>query len=55
MTADKVWGVLRTILAAGGGYVAAKGWLPIETYNEILCAVGVIFVAVWSVASKKAA
>ena len=53
MNGDQVWGIIRTILAAGGGYVVAKGYIDNETLAAILGGLGTIFVAVWSVWSKR--
>lgn len=53
MTGAEIWGVIRTILAAFAGWVAAKGWIDAETYNTIIGAIGTIFVAIWSVWAKK--
>ncbi len=55
MNADQVWGVIRTILAAIGGWVAAKGYVDDATIQAVLGAVGTIFIAVWSVVAKKPA
>lgn len=55
MDADKIWGVVRTVLAALGGAWAAKKGIDAETFQAILGAVGVLFVAGWSIFSKKAA
>ena len=52
MTGDQVWGIVRTILAAIGGWVVAKGYVSNELLTAILGGVGTIFVAVWSVFSK---
>ena len=53
MTADQVWGIIRTILAAGGGYIVAKGWVDNATLQSVLGALGTLFVAGWSVWSKR--
>lgn len=52
MTGEQVWGVIRTILAAGTGWVATQGWVDGETYTALIGALGTIFVAVWSIVSK---
>lgn len=54
MTAEQFWGILRTILAALGGWIAAKGWVDDATVQAVIGALGTIFVAVWSVVAKKA-
>lgn len=53
MTAEQIWGIARTILAAGGGYLVAKGYLSNEVLAQILGALGTLFVAGWSVWSKR--
>ena len=53
MSKDMVWGVVRAILAAGGGYVVGTGVIDNGTMNDILGAVGVLFAAGWSIWSKK--
>mgnify|MGYP000169684687 CR=1 FL=1 len=55
MAKDMVWGVARAVLAAGGGYIAGKGIMDQSTVNEVIGALGVLFAAGWSVASKKKA
>lgn len=55
MTGEQLWGILRTILAAGGGVAVGKGWIDNETLTALLGGLGTIFVAVWSFKSKKAA
>jgi hypothetical protein len=55
MTAEQIWGIVRTILAAIGGWAVAKGYIDNETLMAILGALGTIFVAVWSVLSKRGA
>ena len=54
MTGEQVWGIVRTILAFGGGWVVSKGYVTNEVVTSVLGGVGTIFVAVWSVFSKKA-
>lgn len=53
LKADQVWGIVRTVLAAGGGYVVAKGWLDAAALESIIGALGVLFVTGWSVWSKR--
>lgn len=53
MTGEQVWGVIRTILAAVAGWAVAKGYVSDELVTAVLGGVGTIFVAVWSVFSKK--
>lgn len=53
MNAEQIWGIVRTILAAAGGYVVAKGWIDNATLQAVLGALGTLFVAGWSVWSKR--
>lgn len=53
MTAEQIWGIVRTILAAAGGYIVAKGWVDNATIQSVIGALGTIFIAVWSVWAKK--
>lgn len=48
MGTDQLTGLLRAVLAAAAGYVAAKGWIPLDYANEIAGAVLTVAVAVWS-------
>lgn len=54
MSKEMVWGVVRAILAAGGGYIVGTGVVDNATMNDIIGAVGVIFAAGWSIWAKKA-
>lgn len=53
MNKDKAFGVVRTIAAAGFGYLAGKGLIDGATVDALAVAVATILVAVWSVVSKK--
>lgn len=55
MNKDMAWGVVRALLAAGGGYFVAKGMVDAGTLETVLGAVGVLFTAGWSIWAKKAA
>jgi hypothetical protein len=55
MTGEQVWGVVRTILAAIGGWAVTKGYVSTDLLTAILGGAGTIFVAVWSVIAKKPA
>lgn len=48
-------GVLRTILAAGFGFLASKGYFDAETGIALSGAVGTILVAAWSIWQKRSA
>lgn len=54
MTAEQLWGIIRTILAAGAGWAAGQGYVDNETAMAIIGGLGTIFVAGWSFWSKKA-
>ena len=54
ITGEQVWGVVRTILAMAGGVAVGKGWITDQMLTAILGGLGTIFVAAWSVKSKKA-
>lgn len=53
MTKNELLGVTRTILAAVGGFAAARGWVDSETAIALAGAVATIIVAIWSVKSKR--
>jgi len=53
MNKDQIFGIVRTIAAAGFGYLAGKGYLDGTTVEALAGAVATIGVAVWSVLSKK--
>tara|TARA_B110000014_G_C19834369_1_gene432675 strand:+ start:219 stop:377 length:159 start_codon:yes stop_codon:yes gene_type:complete len=48
----KILGILRHVLTFGGGYIAAKGWLPEEAMPEVIGAVMTVIGTVWSVKDK---
>ena len=53
ITAQEIWGVIRTILAAIAGWAAGQGYVDNETAMAIIGALGTIFIAVWSIKSKR--
>lgn len=53
MTGEQIWGVVRTILAAVGGYFTAKGVVDGAFVDAVLGGLGTIFVASWSIFAKK--
>jgi O-antigen/teichoic acid export membrane protein len=55
MSKDKLFGIVRTIAAAGFGFLAGKGYLDGATAEALAGAVATIGVAIWSVVSKKSA
>ena len=52
MTSEQIWGIMRTVLAAGAGYLSAKGVIDAGVAETIIGALGTLFVAGWSVWSK---
>lgn len=52
MTKDQFFGIVRTIAAAGFGYLAGRGLIDGATAEALAGAVATIGVAVWSVVSK---
>ncbi len=53
MSGEQIWGIVRTVLAAGGGWAVAKGYVSNELLTAVLGGVGTIFVAAWSFWAKK--
>ena len=53
MNTEQIAGILRTILAALGGYVVAKGVVDAATYTALSGAAVTIVVALWSYRSNK--
>lgn len=55
MDKAQVFGIVRTLAAAGFGYIAGRGLIDGATAEALAGAVATIGVAVWSVISKKPA
>ena len=55
MDKSQVFGIVRTLAAAGFGYIAGQGMIDGATAEALAGAVATIGVAVWSVVSKKPA
>lgn len=53
MSSEQIGGVLRTILAAGGGYLVSRGWLDNATMMSIVGAIVTLVTAGWSVWAKR--
>lgn len=53
MNAEQIGGILRTILAAGGGYLVSRGWLDNATMMAIVGALVTLATAGWSVWAKR--
>lgn len=53
MNKDQIFGIVRTVAAAGFGFLAGKGYIDGATVEALAGAVATIGVAVWSVVSKK--
>lgn len=55
MSMEQIAGILRTILAAGGGWLVSQGYLDNATMMSIVGAVVTLMTAGWSVWAKRAA
>lgn len=55
MDSTVIGGIVRTVLAAGAGFLVAKGYGDIETWNSIIGGLIVIGTGAWSVLQKKKA
>ncbi len=53
MDKAQVFGIVRTLAAAGFGYIAGRGFIDGATAEALAGAVATIGVAIWSVMSKK--
>jgi hypothetical protein len=53
MTKEQVFGIVRTLAAAGCGYLAGAGFIDGAVVEALAGAVATIGVAVWSYLSKK--
>ncbi len=53
MDKAQVFGIVRTLAAAGFGYIAGRGLIDGATAEALAGAVATIGVAIWSVMSKK--
>jgi hypothetical protein len=53
MKKEQLFGIVRTVAAAGFGYLAGKGLIDGATVDALAAAVATIGVAVWSVFSKQ--
>lgn len=53
MDKAQIFGIVRTLAAAGFGYIAGRGFIDGATAEALAGAVATIGVAIWSVMSKK--
>lgn len=53
MLTPEIGGVVRTVLAAIAGFVAARGWIDQETAVQIAGAAATILIAAWSIWAKR--
>jgi hypothetical protein len=53
MTKDEVFGIVRAVLSAAGGFAVARGWIDSETAVAITGALATVAAAVWSVRAKR--
>jgi hypothetical protein len=49
MNVDTIWQIVRYILIAVGGFFVAKGQVDEGTVEQIIAAIGTLFVAVWGI------
>ena len=52
---EQIFGIIRTVAAAGFGFLAGKGYLDASMVEGLAGAIATLVVAVWSVTSKKPA
>ena len=50
---ERILGVIRHILTAGGGWLTAKGYVDADGGEQLVGAVVTIIGTVWSILSKK--
>jgi len=55
MTTEEFGGLVRTILAFGGGFIVSRGWLDNATMMTLVGALVTIATAGWSIWNKKKA
>lgn len=55
MDSTVIGGIVRTVLAAAAGYLVAKGYGDLDTWNSIIGALAVVATGAWSVLQKKKA
>lgn len=55
MDKNEIYGIVRAILAAVGGFAAGQGYVDSETAMTVAGAVATVIAAVWSVKSKRVA
>lgn len=53
MAKDKILGIVRHVLTAGGGYVVGAGYISASSMPETVGAIMTIIGVVWSLISKK--
>ena len=44
---DQLWGIVRTLLLAGGGFAVSKGYIDNDTMIAVVGAIVVIASALW--------
>jgi hypothetical protein len=54
MEGEQIWGIVRTVLAAVGGWAVTKGYVTSDLLTAVLGGAGTIFIGVWSYIAKKA-
>jgi hypothetical protein len=53
MDGEQIWGIVRTVLAAVGGWAVSKGYVDSNLLTAILGGAGTIFIGAWSFVAKK--
>ena len=48
MNMDQLTGILRAVLAAGGGLLVQKGWVDAQTVTAVVGGLVTVLVALWS-------
>ena len=54
MSAEKIGGIARAVLAAVGGVFVTLGWVDDATVQQVVGALAVIATAGWSIYAKRA-
>ena len=55
MSSDQITGIIRSILAALGGFIIAKGWVNAETWAWIVGGAATVGPMIWSWISNRPA
>jgi len=55
MSNEQIAGIIRTLLAAGAGFIVARGWVDAVTAEAVVGGLVTILVATWSWWAKRPA